>query len=389
MRRHLFFAIVCVFLSAACVQDASAVAHERSLPDTTLGTLNVQLEEVRVLGNDPNAAPQYLFGLPQYVATDEQGRIYVADAISMNVRIYSSEGRHLQTVGTRGEERGGMRSIKELSVEDGQVLVYDRENARITRFAADGRVLATHSVSIPSSTQMRALRGQDGHAVLYSASNAGIASGIRLFHLYGSTFQETRAQFGRLSEVADQDEPVVQIHYSHFPGRFTITDAGHVVYAPALYDGELYQYEQQNGSWALASVFEGYTEKPPYASVTSGPMDTDHADMVTSIAGRADPIAALLHNRTRGLFQLQDGRLVHFTFSEFGSKRVFGVEVFDQEGNFVGYGPIQSVDLGKNGIANLRWDVACKDDEDRFYIIDREGENAVVRIVKLKVQPRS
>lgn len=366
-------------------ERAVTSAPAQVYPPGTPPRLEVQLKEVLVLGADASAAAEYLFGLPWYVATDSQGRIYVADLMAMGIKVYTADGDYVRTIGARGKQPGEFQSIKGMYVtDDDELLVFDRENARITRFSADGEVLATYPVPILTSVQMRQLGSH--YIALYNEVSRGVGASREhhLFHVYGPTFQEAAAEFGTLNEVADQDQAIVRIYHRSNPGRFVMTGNSTLVYAPGLYDGKLYRYEKRNGQWMQTDILHGYVEEQPYTIVTSSPFDTDHADMVTSVAGMSRPLAALLHNRTRGLFKLQNGRLVHFTFSEFGDERVFGIEVFDEEGNLIGYGPIRAVPLDRNGMATLWWRVAWKDDKGRFYIVDREGDAPVVRVVELE-----
>jgi len=132
----------------------------------------------------------------------------------------------------------------------------------------------------------------------------------------------------------------------------------------------------------------------PYAQPLSDPAkrkaflqhywDLIYADHRISTANN-EKFAALSYNESRGLFRLQDGRLVHFTFCKFGDERVFGVEIFDQSGKLIGYGPIRSVPWDTNKKYLVNWDVVWKDDQDRFYIIDEEY-TLIVRVVELRYQ---
>ena len=95
-----------------------------------------------------------------------------------------------------------------------------------------------------------------------------------------------------------------------------------------------------------------------------------------------------MHNSSKGLFRLQNHQIVHFTFCEFGQERLFGLEVFEEDGSLIGYGVIDRVPLTAYGTASLKLRVVWKDDHDRFYIIDRE-EKPVIRVVELEFGPIS
>src|SRR5690242_38810 len=54
--------------------------------------LSISQEDRLVLGDSPDAPAELLFGDVRGVRTDGEGRIYVADAIAMKVRVFSPAG---------------------------------------------------------------------------------------------------------------------------------------------------------------------------------------------------------------------------------------------------------------------------------------------------------
>ena len=156
------------------------------------------------------------------------------------------------------------------------------------------------------------------------------------------------------------------------------------MYAPSLYEGKLYLYSEAGGQWALTSTIDGLIEKRAYTEVKN-PSIYENVDMMIFYAG-IEKGAKRVHNTSLGLFRLQDDRIVHFTKVEFGRQRYFGVEVFDGDGQLVGYGAIEKIPLTAQGIANLFLDIVWKDELDRFYVIDRTYQ-PVIRVVELEIRP--
>lgn len=66
------------------------------------GDLEADLKEIRGIGNEESAPPEYLFGRIVGIATNTNGHIYVADQQTRNVRVFDSDGRHTRTIGRRG-----------------------------------------------------------------------------------------------------------------------------------------------------------------------------------------------------------------------------------------------------------------------------------------------
>ena len=347
--------------------------------------LDVTLQDVLVLGADESASPEYLFGWPGYVATDSEGHIYVADMGIMAVRVYDAEGHYLRTIGARGQGPGEMLSIKAMYVNDrDQLLLYDRNNERVTRFAPDGTVLTQHSApNSMNSMKVQMYSLEMYHLLLYSKIPKEL-SNKRLFHLFSPDFQEVVASFVDVGEVWQSDNLLDEILLSLDPGRFVVAES-EVVYVPGLYRGMVHRYKKEQGQWRPSGVQHGYVETTtPYKEIAT---ESPYADHRISTADNKN-FAVLSYNQSRGLFRLQDGRLVHFTFCKFGDERVFGVEVFDKLGNLIGYGPIRSVPWDTSKPSLVNWDVVWKDDQDRFYIIDKDYI-PFVRVVEIRFQSAS
>jgi len=342
--------------------------------------LDVQLREVLLLGADESASAEYLFGRPRYVVTDAQGRIYVADQDVMNIRVYDDSGRYIRTLGERGQGPMEFQSFEGLAINQEQELIaLDRTNRRVTRFSTEGQLLSTHPRQRWASADIRPFR--DGYLFLsHQTSEPGDID--YLFRVYESGIEQPTVTFGSTDQIADPYNKIETTMLSAEPNSFIFTDWG-LLYAPSLYEGKLYLYSEAGGQWALTSTIDGLVEKRAYTEVKN-PSIYENVDMMIFYAGIEK--GAKLHNTSLGLFRLQDDRIVHFTKVEFGRQRYFGVEVFDRDGQLVGYGAIKKIPLTAQGIANLFLEIAWKDEQDRFYVIDRTYQ-PVIRVVELEIRP--
>src|SRR5687767_13361969 len=89
----LLFTGIC---SGSCQPDLAPVPAD--LP--VLATI------VTTIGGSESLPEQYLFGSVSSVATDALDRIYVADMMSSEIRVFSPQGEFLQTVGRPGQGPG-------------------------------------------------------------------------------------------------------------------------------------------------------------------------------------------------------------------------------------------------------------------------------------------
>jgi hypothetical protein len=93
-------------------------------------------EELRIGVAEGN--PLYEFGDIQGIGVDSRDRILVFDGLAQHVKVYSSEGMHLLTIGRRGEGPGEFGAGSGPLIGPGDtILTWDR-SGRFVRFAPDG-----------------------------------------------------------------------------------------------------------------------------------------------------------------------------------------------------------------------------------------------------------
>jgi hypothetical protein len=109
------------------------------------------VEEFRIGSADGGDA--YMFTIISGLALDDLGRVWVADAQLLNLRVYDSKGVHLRTVGKKGGGPGEFRWISGMDRRpDGELLVLDSGNSRFAVFDTTGKAVATQPRSTNVST---------------------------------------------------------------------------------------------------------------------------------------------------------------------------------------------------------------------------------------------
>jgi DNA-binding beta-propeller fold protein YncE len=91
---------------------------------------------------DPKAdQPGKLF-MPVNLAVDTKGQVYVCDLAACEVQVYDAEGKHLRTIGSRGDALGQFARPKGIAVDRaGRVFVVDAATQVCQIFDADGKLL--------------------------------------------------------------------------------------------------------------------------------------------------------------------------------------------------------------------------------------------------------
>lgn len=354
-----------VGLGSAGLADAPASVH-----------LDVALREVIVLGGDLSAPGTFLLGNPRFVHTDQQGNIYVADVAAMQIKVYDEEGGYVCTIGERGREQGQLHDITCMYVDgNGRLTVVDMLNKQIIHFSPRGEILAIREIDYSEMLWPRQLIEMEPERFLFLYR---MPDDEALFHVFDGEFQK-EAAFGAFSTFdmarGAFSDPFSQI----FPGFVWKENSHAILYAPGLYSGKVHRYQRQGQGWVKGQTLQGYVhQKRAFTDLKS----RTGASRVMRYRGR--PYAAKIHNESRGVFALNDGRIVHFTVIENRNDQVFGVELYSAEGEFLGYSPLEhfqttgSADDSDIFPVYVSW----KDDADRFYVRDHRGL-PVVRVIEL------
>ncbi len=92
--------------------------------------------------------PEYQFGDVGGIAVDSRGRIFVLDVQAQHIKVFSPQGEYERTLGGRGKGLGELHTAYFIMMGPGDtLLVPDRGNLRINRYAADGSSLGSFRLS--------------------------------------------------------------------------------------------------------------------------------------------------------------------------------------------------------------------------------------------------
>lgn len=107
---------------------------------------------------------EYQFGQIGLIAVDSRDRIFVVDAQARNVRVYSPDGTHEQTIGQPGEGPGELGpQVGALFMGPGDtLLVPDLANQRVNRYAPNGASLGSFPLRIENGIPMSIVATRTG-----------------------------------------------------------------------------------------------------------------------------------------------------------------------------------------------------------------------------------
>ncbi len=106
------------------------------------------------IGDDESMPREYLFAFPKFISTDSRGHIYIADARSSSIRVFSSEGEFVKSIGSRGQGPGEFLDVTSMVVDSrDDLIVVDHFNMRITRFSDMGDNVETYPIPVNGRAQ--------------------------------------------------------------------------------------------------------------------------------------------------------------------------------------------------------------------------------------------
>ena len=360
--------------------------------------LSFTLHENLIIGDDEEAPSAYLFTYPEIVRTDSQGNIYVKDGRRADVRVFDANGRYVTTVGKRGEGPGELREVFGMHVDgDDRVIVADRMSRRLTIFSDMGKSFTTKPLADKGMIAPNPILSLDDSFVLtYVELFANPEGGPsikddRVLHTYDADFNRLET-FAQLDDIYDLDVPFLNA-FSTSPRAMNVATNGTdtIVLSPHVYDGYIYRYTRSNDMWVMEKLKGGPGPKRSFMPVSKNDFDTnpDVRRGAAMLSRSTGTYFARILSQSSGVAILSTGEILHFPV-RMPLKQDFEpqAELFDQNGDLVGYGQLQFDNPELNGNARVMESISIQwiDTADRLYLVRRNSKGyPVLSIANLEI----
>ena len=372
-----------------------------------LGTVQAQkltftLHEQLIIGDDEEALSEYLFHYPEIVRTDSQGNIYVSDARRADVRVFDASGRYVTTVGKRGEGPGELREVFGMHVDgDDRIIVADRMNRRLTIFTDMGRSFTTKSLE------------EDGRTIapnpILSLDNSFVLKYVKLFanpeggpsieddrvlHTYDTDLNRLET-FAQLDDIYDLDVPFLNAHSTWSDAINMATNGTDtIVLAPTVYGGYIYRYTRSNDVWVMEKLKGGPVPTRAFIPVSKKDIeenqDIERGSISTS--GPTGTYRARILSWSNGVAILSTGEILHFpVWAPLKQDFEPRAELFNQNGDLVGYGQLQFDNPELNGNARVMEYISIQwiDTTDGLYLVRRNSKGFfVLSVANLEISSK-
>jgi len=166
----------------------------------------------------PPAGAKWFLAFIDDVAVDNVGRMYVLERSDQTIRVFSSSGKYLKSLGRRGDGPGEFRNARALLIRSGSLWVLDYGNSRVTAFGLEGGAVRTFVVN-PAVRGVASVADVTTRGFLVYVNNQGAAEatlqalGVQAPALFIST--DSRGKV--LDTIATSWERRQTLRFSVFP----------------------------------------------------------------------------------------------------------------------------------------------------------------------------
>jgi hypothetical protein len=187
-------------------KDGVRIVHN-SGPGSWGASPKVRLEPVRVIGDADTEDENLAFNMPNDLAEDSRGNIYIADSSNARIQKFARDGAFVASLGRKGQGPGEFTSIRSLAVDaDDRLFAFDAGQRRLTILTNEGKEVRTIKFVKAPISGLRLMKvGLFLTGVpLSSVPREGVVSPTILFQAIDDQ-EAVRAEFG---QPVDFGEPV-------------------------------------------------------------------------------------------------------------------------------------------------------------------------------------
>lgn len=358
-KTYSFFTLIIfiiIILISACTQNRTAwkgrtetengvtVIKNPGQPIYTKAILS--LKEDLSLG--AASGDEFLFSVIKELDVDDQENIYVLDWKEAHVLVFDRNGRHLRTIGRRGQGPGEFQRPMDISIFGNQIVVHDLERC-LSFFTLDGKF-------IRSITSVDILGIWD----VYCDSKGNIICHLSIFDPKNPKFlfRKYRTDMNLVCQFAESPRPGYSPPYDIFAPlpSMTIDQEDNIVFGYP----EDYTIQVFNPEGKLIKKIEREYQPVGLSNEDKKEMKEENPGIVKIEYPKHKPAF-------RSFFADDEGRLYVGTWEKAGRKDIYIYDIFDNEGRYLARIPIKKKPLvGKKGKL-----YAIEEDEDGFQSLKR------------------
>lgn len=352
----------------------SACAKTGNERDTEIN-FSVSYEKLHETTYDSKSEESWIVR-PRDLTVDRDGNVYVSDQERNYIQKFDSDLTFIKKIGREGRGPGEFNRITSVFA-DSVLFGFSEGTSTMNKFSLDGEFIASYTLdNIRGNPDM--FRLNQGF-MLSSMPFSGDLSQYYGIHIYDNTFDKIGSPQLQAKEIYPEFNEDLSYQVMTGYGNIQFLDEYHFVIAPRIYSGMLYKFKYYTaaqvwskvGSIKAADVENNYSKLP----------GRDNAEMLFFPPGQDEPLAFRIHGESLFLSQIQSGHYVHFIKRDIGEERQYGVEIFDDQFNYLGFEVLTSDPDSYDDERVRFYPPKAKNSIDIFYSIefDDNGPKLVAR----------
>ena len=367
------FILILILITTACSSS------EEQQPGTTF---SVSFEKIDETTGDKDIEESWLIR-PRNITVDNYGNVYVADEEQNFIQKFDNDLNFIQSLGREGRGPGEFDNVGDITA-DSVLLGFDRGTQTIHKFDLEGTFLTSYTVE-EASRSTKIIRAAHGFVLAYMPFSQNLDAFLGL-HNYSNEFEKIGESQLHASEIYPGFNKDLSYQVLSGYGNIYVVHEQRILIAPSTYAGKIYEYtfDPNSEMWRKGKIIQGSEIEEAYSRLPG----RDNADMLFFMAGNSEPSAFRLHGKSFYLTQLSSGQFVHFIYRDKGKERQYGVELFDESLNYLGFEVLLADPDAFDDDRIYMHPPRAKNDQDIFYSVetDEEGTSLVARKLEIEQQ---
>jgi len=364
--------ILFLLLLTCCYKTGDEKASEESF--------SVSFEKIHETSGEINQEESWIVR-PRDLTVDSDGNVYISDQERNFIQKFDSNLNFILKIGREGRGPGEFDRITTVYA-DTVLLGFSEATSTINKYSLNGEFVNSYT-----------LEGIRGNPDIFRFNDGFIFSAMPFngdlnqyygIHVYDKSFERIGSPQLQAKEIYPKFNEDLSYQVMTGYGNIQFLNEYHFVIAPRIYSGKLYKfkYNAEAQEWSKVASIEAADIENNYSKLPG----RDNAEMLFFPPGQDEPLAYRIHGESLFLSQISSGHYVHFIKRDIGKERQYGIELFDDELNYLGF-EVLVADPDSYDDERVRfYPPKAKNSKDIFYSIefDDNGPKLVAR--KLDVQ---
>ena len=316
---------------------------------------------------------------PGQIAIDKSDNIYVTDVERSFIQKFDADGNFIRKIGADGKGPGEFTQLMNLFVDD-EIIGHARGHQVMNVFDLNGEF--KNSYPIQGLSNRTEIFRNGSTFLLFNNNFSRSIEDFYGLHTYNSNFEKIGESQLHMSEIYEDFNMDLANQMWGKVGNAIMLGKDRFALAPKLYPGKLFEYELDAGTelWQQKRVIPTTMISKLYTKLSS----RDGADMIIFFGD--EEYSYRQHTESLNFFRLNDGRFIHFVKRDTDSERQYGIELFDEDLNYLGYSVLLSDTTPLDDEREYLQIPQAKDSRDLFYSIETGDGDTFIAAKKLNIE---